>query len=494
MLANDIPLGRRWGRRLASLASMPLGCFALLVLGLVAIGEHAHAQSPEEPSDGIWLTSADRSRLLARQDFLLRSAEPVDRTVEVALERRCQRMDGFGATLTDGSIQAIESLPWADQESLLDELFLPPPRGLGWNVIRLPVGASDLSDHVYTYNDSDTPDPELKRFDAVIARERVVPLLQRIAKRSPDILWMATPWTAPSWMKDDGQSKGGALRREHYAAYAKYWVMYLRLMESHGIRFAYLTVQNEPENPHNQPSMLMTAAEQAEFIGEHLGPALQGAEFATRILAFDHNCDHPEYPMAVLGDRRAGPFTRGSAFHLYAGQPSAMSQVHAKFPDREIHFTEQWVSSDGDFGGDLMWHAENVLIGATRNWAQSVLEWNVAADGQQRPHTDGGCDKCLGALTIDGGVRRNVAYYILAHGSRFVPPGSQRLETRDLPNGNASMPAVAFLTPQGQLAVILVNPDPHDVHVEIRAGAQTLHAHIPARTLATLVSSLPRAP
>ncbi len=493
MLVIDIPLRRNRVRRLASLASMLLGCFALLVLGWLTIGETAHAQSPEETSDGIWMTSADRSRLLARQVLPSRPAEPIDRTIKVEFDGRCQRMRGFGATLTDGSIEAIESLPWADQESLLDELFLPPPRGLGWNVIRLPVGASDLSAHVYTYNDTETPDSELKRFDPGIARDRVVPLLQRIAKRSPDIVWMATPWTAPSWMKDNGQSKGGALRREHYAAYAKYWVKYLRFMESQGIRSAYLTVQNEPENPHNQPSMVMNAAEQSEFIGEHLGPALQEAGLATQILAFDHNCDHPEYPMAVLGDRRAAPFTRGSAFHLYAGQPSAMSQVHAKFPDREIHFTEQWVSSDGDFGGDLMWHAEIVLIGATRNWAQSVLEWNVAADGQQRPHTDGGCDKCLGALTIDGGVRRNVAYYILAHGSRFVPPGSIRLETSDLKNRSESMQAVAFLTPQERLVVILVNPDPREANIEIRAGSQTLHARIPSRTLATVVGSLPTA-
>ncbi len=78
----------------------------------------------------------------------------------------------------------------------------------------------------------------------------------------------------------------------------------------------------------------MTATEQATFIKNNLGPALQAASLTTKIIAYDHNADRPDYPLTVLDDAGARPFVDGSAFHLYGGDISALSTVHNAYPSK----------------------------------------------------------------------------------------------------------------------------------------------------------------
>jgi glucosylceramidase len=226
-------------------------------------------------------------------------------------------------------------------------------------------------------------------------------------------------------------------------------------MKAAGIPIDALTVQNEPLHPGNNPSMFMPAAEQAEFVGSHLGPAFRAAGLATKIICYDHNADRPDYPIAVLNDPRAKPFVDGSAFHLYAGRIEALSQVHEAHPDKNLYFTEQWIGAPGNLRRDLAWHVSSLIIGATRNWCRAVLEWNLASDPQYQPHTDrGGCDRCLGAVTLDGDrVVRNPAYYIIAHAAKFVRPGSVRVASTQ----PESLPNVAFRTTEGRAVLVVVN-------------------------------------
>ena len=196
--------------------------------------------------------------------------------------------------------------------------------------------------------------------------------------------------------------------------------------------------------------MVMTAEEQSDFIKKHLGPAFEKAGIKTRIVIFDHNCDHPNYPIDIMNDPEAKKYIDGAAFHLYLGEIEALSEVQKAHPDKNLYFTEQWTSSEGKFDEDLRWHVKHLIIGATRNWARNVLEWNLAADPQFNPHTDqGGCTMCKGALTIGGEVTRNVSYYIIAHASKFVRPGSVRVGSSVVP----ALPNVAFVTAQRKKSV-----------------------------------------
>jgi glucosylceramidase len=236
--------------------------------------------------------------------------------------------------------------------------------------------------------------------------------------------------------------------------YAKYFVKYIQAMQAKGIKIDAITIQNEPENKNNNPSMLMTAAEQTNFIKNNLGPEFQTAGINTKIIIFDHNCDNPNYPISVLNDAAAKQYIDGSAFHLYLGNISALSTVKTAHPDRNIYFTEQWTAGSGNFADDLKWHVKNVIIGSMRNWSKIALEWNLANDATYGPHTPGGCTDCKGALTINGTfVQRNVGYYIIAHASKFVPAGSVRIESAVA----TDLYTVAFKTPAGKKVLIVVN-------------------------------------
>lgn len=327
-------------------------------------------------------------------------------------------------------------------------------------------------------------DPDLQHFTLDPDRQHLIPLLKQILIIKPHIKILATPWTPPAWMKDTASFIGGSLKPEYYGVYAKYFVKYIQEMKAEGISIDAITPQNEPLHPENNPSLLMLASQQVDFIKHHLGPAFQQAGINTKIFVYDHNCDKPDYPLTILNDPAAKAFVDGSAFHLYAGDINALSQVYNAHPDKNIYFTEQYTSKDGNFGGDLQWHLKNLIIGAPRNWSKTVLEWNLANNANYGPHTPGGCTTCKGALTIDGGVvKRNVAYYIIAHASTFVPPGSVRIQS----NIPGSLHNVAYKTPGGQKVVIVLNESNSVATFNIRINNKQGTLSLPAGAVSTFV-------
>ncbi|TGE25892.1 glucosylceramidase [Hymenobacter aquaticus] len=406
----------------------------------------------------LWLTTTDQVALFRKSTAVLNFQAPTGNnpTIVVDTTQTYQSIDGFGYTLTGGSATLLNQLSATARAALLKELFATDETNIGVSYLRISIGASDLSDRPYTYDDlpSGQTDPTLAQFSLQPDKTDLIPVLKEILALNPTLKILGSPWSAPAWMKTNASLKGGSLKPEYYAAYADYFVKYLRAMQAEGITLDALTVQNEPLNPDNNPSLYMTAAEQGTFIKQNLGPALRAAGLSTKIILYDHNADRTDYPLAILADAAVRPYVDGSAFHLYAGNISALSAVHAAYPDKGVYFTEQWVGGPGNFAGDFSWHVNNLIIGATRNWSKNVLEWNLAADQNYGPRTQGGCPNCLGALTINGGsVTRNTAYYTVAHASKFVRPGSVRVAT-NLP---ANLPNVAFKAPNGRKVLIVQN-------------------------------------
>ena len=436
----------------------------------------------------MWLTTGDKSSLLGKQPGLSFANESSLTTViEIDTTEKFQTIDGFGYALTGGSADLInQKLDATRRGELLKELFLTDDSGIGVSYLRVSIGASDLDDHVFSYSDlpAGKTDPELKSFTLKEDKENLIPVLKEILALNPSIKIMGSPWSAPVWMKTNNLPKAGSLKPEFYDAYALYFVKYVQEMAKEGIPIDAVTLQNEPENPHNTPSMLMTAQEQAEFVRDHLGPAFEKNGIKTKIVVFDHNCDHPEYPITILDDKEARKYVDGSAFHLYIGEIEAMSKVHEAHPDKNLYFTEQWTSGEGEFDGDLRWHVKNLIVGATRNWSRNVLEWNLAADPNFDPHTDdGGCTQCMGALTIGDSVTRNVSYYIIAHASRFVPPGSVRVGTA-IKDG---LHNVAFVTPDNEKVLIVVNDNDSSTDFVIKDNERFAETTLPAGAVATFV-------
>ena len=407
----------------------------------------------------MWMTKGDQSVLLEKQAGTISFVSTANSYANIDVDSSVayQAVDGFGYTLTGGSAYLINQvLSASSRTTLLNELFGNGSGSIGISYLRVSIGASDLSSSVFSYDDmpAGQTDPTLANFTLSQDTVDLVPVLKQIIAINPSVKIMGSPWSPPVWMKDNGSSVGGSLLPQYYNVYAAYFVKYIQAMQAKGIAIDAVTIQNEPQHGGNNPSMLMSAAQQAEFIKNNLGPAFQAAGITTKIIVWDHNCDNPGYPIAVLNDAAARQYIDGSAFHLYGGDISALSAVHTAYPDKALYFTEQWTAANGSFDGDLKWHLKNVIIGSMRNWSKVALEWNLANNSSYGPHTPGGCTECKGAITIGGpSYTRNVSYYIVAHASKFVPAGSVRISSGTATN----LPNVAFKTPSGKKVLIVVN-------------------------------------
>ena len=438
----------------------------------------------------LWLTNPDRSALLAEQSPKLAFSKeaPTGQVIDVDSAKTYQTMDGFGYALTGGSAMLIHHMDTTKRAALLHNLFTTEGDGIGVSYLRLTVGSSDMNDHVYSYDDlpEGQTDPDMVHFSLAPDEVDVIPVLKEILAINPKIKILASPWSAPLWMKTNGKAQGGVLLPEDYPAYAKYWVKYIQGMQAEGITVDALTIQNEPLNEKNTPSMLMLDSEQDDFIAHDLGPAFQKAGVKTKILLYDHNLDHPAYVLSILKDPDANKYIDGSAWHLYGGKVDAMTQVHDAFPDKTIYFTEQSINDrTGSTGMNVARPVARVMIGVTRNWSKNVLLWNLAADPQAGPHTDnGGCGGCYGALTIDGdNVTRLVAYYVLGHVSKFVPSGSIRIDSNTLD----TLPNVAFKTPDGKEVLIVANPGDASQNFAVRYKGKAFTTSLGAGSVGTYV-------
>lgn len=434
----------------------------------------------------IWMSRAASQQML--QEQALPAVSSGNSGIRINPKIQFQTIDGFGYTLTGGSSQLILALAPDQQKALLSELFSTSKNSIGISVLRIAVGASDLDANTFSYDDIPVgqKDEKLEHFSLKASEKDLIPLMQVIKKINPSIKFMATPWSPPTWMKDNQATKGGSLLPQYYGVYAQYLVKYLKSMEALGLPFEYLTPQNEPLHPGNNPSLLMLASQQNEFIKYHLGPAFKKAGLTTKILAYDHNCDKPEYPIEILNDPITRKYVAGSAFHLYNGDISALSVVRKAHPDKDVYFTEQWTGAKGEFAGDFNWHIKNVIIGSLINDAKTALEWNLANDPQWGPHTPGGCTECKGAITIqaDGALIRNQAYYIVAQASKFIPTGSIRIALTNLPKG---MIGVAVLRPDKQVAVLLQNETQEPIKTAISLSGKQWEIEIPKEGVGTMV-------
>src|SRR6218665_470822 len=461
-----------------------LGSMRLFSIFFIAVIESTVVKG--QSSVDWWLTTNNKSALLSRQAALSiqQSAGAGPLNIVVDPSKRFQSIDGFGFALTGGSAQHMIRMGAAEREKLIQELFGRKEGQAGISYLRLSIGSSDLNDHTFSYDDvpAGQTDVSLSKFTLKEDEKDVIPVLKEILAVVPAIKILGSPWSAPVWMKSNQNIQGGRLKDEYYPVYANYFVKYIQGMKKHGIVIDAITVQNEPFNDGNTPSMQFLAKEELRFIKNFLGPAFKKAGINTKIILYDHNCDAPEYPISILTDKAAAQFIDGSGFHLYAGPVSAMSKVHNAFPDKHLYFTEMMaVSRDQNF--NTANPVERILIGATRNWSRNVILWNLAADPNNDPHTDnGGCSMCQGAVTIDGNtVTRNLAYYTIAHASAFVPPGSVRIES----SSGTGLSHVAFRTPSGKTVLVVANNSRETKSFSVTEGGHSFQSQLEHGSTAT---------
>jgi len=426
-------------------------------------------------------TTSDLSSALEPQPDLAfaheSSASPL--TIAVDENDRYQTMEGFGISMTEGSAWLLhERIPKAMSQSIMTRLF-DPKSGVGLSFVRLPIASTDLSRDHYSYDDmaAGQQDPELRHFSTAHDDAYVFPVMREALKLNPSITVMATPWSAPAWMKTNDSMIGGGLREDAMRAYSNYIVLSLKSFEKAGVPVKYVSVQNEPlHETKDFPGALILADQQTRFIGTDLGPDLRRAGLQTQVLAYDHNWDHPEYPLEILSDPTASPFVAGSALHCYGGDASAQSAIHDRFPAKGIWMTE---CSGGT------WQKENplavtthLLIDTTRNWAKAVALWGVVLDTDHNPHA-GGCGTCRGLVTVDL-KQPNATYtgdfYALAQASKFVRPGAVRIGSSSF--GRESLETVAFQNRDGSITLIVFNNQAKATDFSVNWRGREIHSSI----------------
>jgi glucosylceramidase len=437
-------------------------------------------------------STPDLSSALAAQPALAftakTSASPL--TIIVDDSERFQTMDGFGASMTEGSAWLLHNrMSPAMSREVMTKLF-DTSNGIGLSFLRLPIGSTDLSLNHYSYDEvpAGQQDPELRHFSTAHDEAYVFPVMREALKLNPAITVMATPWSPPAWMKTHGSMVGGSLREDDMSAYAEYIVRSLQSFQKAGIPVKYLTVQNEPlHETEDFPGTLMLADQQKRLIGNYLGPDLRHDGLQTQVLAYDHNWDHPEYPIEVLSDSAAAPFMAGSALHCYGGEPTGQSVVHDRFPDKGIWMTE---CSGGPWQKKTPLEVTaHLLIDSTRNWAKAVALWGIVLDTDHNPHA-GGCGTCRGLVTLDT-KQMSVSYtgdfYALAQASKFVHPGATRINSPSFKN--EGLESVAFQNLDGSIVLLVLNDRSDVAKFDVSWNAKTFQASLPPEALATYIWS-----
>ncbi|MEU1122832.1 RICIN domain-containing protein [Streptomyces sp. NPDC005899] len=449
-------------------------------LGLTGTGS-AHAADPVAQ---VWVTTPDGAKKLAAEGGIPFTATPQPVDIRIDANSKGQRFTGAGASVTEASAHLVQGLPADRRGELMRSLFSTGSDGIGLNYLRQPLGSTDFNaGGFYTYED--TPG----QFAITRDRAEIIPVLQQATSVNPAIRFMGSPWSPPAWMKTGNSLNGGSLRPEHYQTYADYLVKAIKAYGQQGITLTDLTAQNEPEFATSYPSTSMTSAEQAEFF-KVLDRALTAAGLPTNLLAYDHNWDHPNFPLDVLSRTSGIPRVIGAAFHCYGGTPAAQQQVTAT--GKRVFFTECSGTDSADrsttFADTLKWHAENLVVQNMRTGGETVVNWNLALDQNGGPHQGHCTDRCNGIVEIaNGTVTKGAEYYVLGHVTRFVKPGAIRIGSTS--QGGGGVRNVAFQNPDGTRAAYVVNTASSAQRVSLTDSGRSAAYTLPAGAVATFTWS-----
>ena len=465
----------------------------VLLTGCVAFLPAASASAlPQEtsgtPIEVVESVENQSPALVSKPQLHFGKTQTTALTIRVDDSVKYQTIEGFGASLTDSSAWLFDKKLTREQRKAALEMLFDPQKGIGLRVLRQPMGASDFALTDYSYDDVTLGEKDftLAKFSIEHDKAYILPILKEALAINPNIKIIGTPWSPPGWMKTSQSMIRGALLPDAYPAFAKYFVKYITAYKEAGVPIYAITIQNEPVNvPGNYPGMDMTAFEQANFLRDNLGPALREAGLNTKVLVFDHNWDLIEYPIQVLNDSKAASFAAGIATHCYGGVPTAQSELHDRFPDKEIWMTE---CSGGDWQkGNLLEQQARLVINSTRNWAKSVVLWNLALDQNHEPFL-GGCTTCRGIVTVNHSaspvqVVPTVDFTALAHASKFLKPGARRIASNSFDQG--SLEDVAFQNPDGSIVLLVLNSSGGSQPLNISWKGQFASYKMPAGAVAT---------
>ena len=467
-------------------------CLLAAIVAGAAVASHA---ADRGPSIAVWASSVDGTRRLTRQPDLEFDTSASANAVTIAVDptQRFQTLLGLGSSLEPSTCWNLSRLDATQQVQTLSRL-VSPTDGLGMNLMRICIGTPDFTgDPWYSYDDrpAGETDPELRHFSIDRDRAYILPILQLARKQNPELLFFASPWSPPGWMKTAGTLIGGQLRPECAEPYAEYFARFIEAYATAGVPIHAITIQNEPgvdrareKDPKwHYPSCHWTGEQERDFIRDHLGPVFRRHHLTTQIWTYDHNYNVKAsgddagiaYPRTVLSDPAAAAFVDGVGFHGYVGEAAGMSVLHREFPDVPLHFTEGSV-----FGvrGGLE------LIDRLRHSASSYNAWVTLLDRQGKPN-NGPFAASRTIITLDlesHTVTENFDFFLYGQFMKFLPRGSVRIASSDAVRDCGN---VAFETPAGDVVLVVVNAARQPQPVQVQWHGRIAAAELPAGSAST---------
>ncbi|MBO7510106.1 MAG: glucosylceramidase [Bacteroidales bacterium] len=409
-------------------------------------------------------------------------------------DQRYQTVEGFGAAITPASCYNLMKMPEAERTAFLKEFF-SPEEGMGASLVRISIGGSDFSLDFYTWEDrqgSFAPHNNDLSY--------VIPILKEIKAINPELRIIASPWTAPAWMKENAWGnngfQGGHLAAAHYDDYATYLVKWLRHFSDEGLEVLAITLQNESLTDANPMSMRMNSDEAAAFV-KKLGPAVRNAGLTTKLLVYDHNYDYEgdtdqkKYPLNIYADSDAAQYVAGSAWHGYHDPVTELDDIRLKAPDKEIWFTEASIGTwwddydDTKFSQNLSGDFRKNFMGTLKRNGKGVTLWNLMLDNRNGPSL--GPLNCYGVVTLKDDNKtliRNSQYYEIAHCARVIRPGAVRVGTEGYTRANIDY--LAFVNPDGSWAVIVQNDNQDSQQMVFVSMSHSVKTTIPGNSIVSL--------
>jgi len=485
-------------------------------LFILLTGFMMSCQEKSEPSFMIFETSAAGNKLTSvsaigdSEDFL---------EIDILPNEKFQTITGFGGSFTEASAYLLNNLGPENRKKILEAYF--GDDGARYSLTRTHINSCDFSLSNYSY--APIPDDlELEHFSIKEDMDDLIPMIKEaIAISSDGFKIISSPWTAPPWMKDNNDWRGGKLLPEFYPVWALFFSKYINAYKDQGIEIWGVTVENEPlGNDNNWESMHYTPQEMNDFVKNHLGPKFQSEELNVKILGYDQNRDEELYHWVdvMYDDKEAAAYFDGTAVHWYASTfdyfPEALQYAHQKAPDKHLIQTEAcvdaqvpewkndawyWSKEATDWGWDWapadkkhlhpkyvpVYRYARDIIGCLNNHVDGWIDWNMVLDRQGGPNWFE--NWCVAPVIVDielDEVYFTPLYYTLSHFSKFIRPGAVRLGHKLI---HEHLMCTALQNPDGSTVVVIFNPEENTHDYQININGTSIKSSISAQAIQTII-------
>lgn len=491
--------------------TLPISIF-MVILSIIL-----HSCNHSKPLDvEIYETSESGNQLSRLTEFSVTKNK-----VEITIlpNEKFQTITGFGGSFTEASAYLLNNLSKENRDKIIEAYF--GETGARYSLTRTHMNSCDFSLGNYSYAPV-AGDVELIHFSVKEDLDDIIPMIKDAMAVSKDgFKIMASPWTAPPWMKNNNDWRGGKLLPEYYDTWALFFSKYIDAYKAEGIDIWGFTVENEPlGNDNNWESMHFTPYEMNDFVKNHLGPKLKADGQKVKILGYDQNRDEElkKWVDVMFDDTVARKYFDGTAIHWYASTydyfPDALQYVHHKAPDKHLIQTEAcvdaevpvwkddkwyWAKEATDWGYDWappeqrhlhpkyepVFRYARDIIGCLNNHVDGWIDWNMVLDKQGGPNWFK--NWCVAPVIVDpekDEVYFTPLYYTMAHFSRFIRPGAVRI---GFENADKDLMVTAAQNPDGSIAVVLFNPTEETKAIRLNLNNKTNEFAIRGKAIQTVV-------